>query len=448
MDFLGLIPSFGSFFWSVAAFIVALSIIVAVHEYGHYIVGRWSGIHADVFSLGFGPVLYTRTDKRGTQWQIAALPFGGYVKFAGDADAASVETADVTRLSAAERRRTMSGAPLWARAATVAAGPGFNFVFSILIFTAVMMFRGVASDPLTVDQVMPLPYQVQGLQSGDEVLAIAGRDTPALAGLDGYIETLPKEPQVDYLVRRGDETLTVQGPHPYPPLVNGVNLQSAAMDAGLQTGDVILSVDGDPIFAFDQLPAKVAAAEGNPLTLEIWRDVAGDGQTETIVLSPRRVDLPGAGGGFETRWLIGISGGLFFTPQTETPGPFTAIGQAATQTLRIAQMSISGMYNMAVGAISSCNMQGPIGIAQTSGAAASQGGLTFIWFIAVLSTAVGLLNLFPIPVLDGGHLVFHAYEAVTGRPPSEGALRILMIVGLSLLGALMLFALTNDLFCP
>ncbi len=448
MDFLGLIPSFGSFFWSVAAFIVALSIIVAVHEYGHYIVGRWSGIHADVFSLGFGPVLYTRTDKRGTQWQIAALPFGGYVKFAGDADAASVETADVTRLSAAERRRTMSGAPLWARAATVAAGPGFNFVFSILIFTAVMMFRGVASDPLTVDQVMPLPYQVQGLQSGDEVLAIAGRDTPALAGLDGYIETLPKEPQVDYLVRRGDETLTVQGPHPYPPLVNGVNLQSAAMDAGLRTGDVILSVDGDPIFAFDQLPAKVAAAEGNPLTLEIWRDVAGDGQTETIVLSPRRVDLPGAGGGFETRWLIGISGGLFFTPQTETPGPFTAIGQAATQTLRIAQMSISGMYNMAVGAISSCNMQGPIGIAQTSGAAASQGGLTFIWFIAVLSTAVGLLNLFPIPVLDGGHLVFHAYEAVTGRPPSEGALRILMIVGLSLLGALMLFALTNDLFCP
>jgi len=448
MDFLGLIPSFGSFFWSVAAFIVALSIIVAVHEYGHYIVGRWSGIHADVFSLGFGPVLYTRTDKRGTQWQIAALPFGGYVKFAGDADAASVETADVTRLSAAERRRTMSGAPLWARAATVAAGPGFNFVFSILIFTAVMMFRGVASDPLTVDQVMPLPYQVQGLQSGDEVLAIAGRDTPALAGLDGYIETLPKEPQVDYLVRRGDETLTVQGPHPYPPLVNGVNLQSAAMDAGLRTGDVILSVDGDPIFAFDQLPAKVAAAEGNPLTLEIWRDVAGDGQTETIVLSPRRVDLPGAGGGFETRWLIGISGGLFFTPQTETPGPFTAIAQAATQTLRIAQMSISGMYNMAVGAISSCNMQGPIGIAQTSGAAASQGGLTFIWFIAVLSTAVGLLNLFPIPVLDGGHLVFHAYEAVTGRPPSEGALRILMIVGLSLLGALMLFALTNDLFCP
>lgn len=448
MDFLGLIPSFGSFFWSVAAFIVALSIIVAVHEYGHYIVGRWSGIHADVFSLGFGPVLYTRTDKRGTQWQIAALPFGGYVKFAGDADAASVETADVTRLSAAERRRTMSGAPLWARAATVAAGPGFNFVFSILIFTAVMMFRGVASDPLTVDQVMPLPYQVQGLQSGDEVLAIAGRDTPALAGLDGYIETLPKEPQVDYLVRRGDETLTVQGPHPYPPLVNGVNLQSAAMDAGLRTGDVILSVDGDPIFAFDQLPAKVAAAEGNPLTLEIWRDVAGDGQTETIVLSPRRVDLPGAGGGFETRWLIGISGGLFFTPQTETPGPFTAIAQAATQTLRIAQMSISGMYNMAVGAISSCNMQGPIGIAQTSGAAASQGGLTFIWFIAVLSTAVGLLNLFPIPVLDGGHLVFHAYEAVTGRPPSEGALRILMIGGLSLLGALMLFALTNDLFCP
>ncbi|WP_102108112.1 RIP metalloprotease RseP [Oceaniglobus roseus] len=449
MDFIGLIPSFGNFFYSVAAFVVALSVIVAVHEYGHYIVGRWSGIHADVFSLGFGPVLFSRIDRRGTRWQVAALPFGGYVKFAGDADASSVAAAPVESLSAEERRRTMAGAPLWARAATVAAGPGFNFVFSILVFTVVMMFRGVASEPLTVAEVAPLPYAEQQVQAGDVLLEIDGRATPPLEDLESFIKDLPMQAEMPYTVLRDGAEMVVQGPHPYPPLVNGVTLQSAAMDAGLEVGDVITKVDGEPIFAFDQLPAKVAAAGGGSLTLEIWRPGAdGQGETREVVLSPRRMDLPRAEGGFETRWLIGISGGLFFTPQTQTPGPFAAIGSAAAQTLYIMESSISGLYHMAVGAISSCGLQGPIGIAQTSGAAASQGGLTFVWFIAVLSTAVGLLNLFPIPVLDGGHLVFHAFEAVTGRPPSDGALRVLMFIGIALLGSLMVFALTNDLFCP
>ena len=125
-----------------------------------------------------------------------------------------------------------------------------------------------------------------------------------------------------------------------------------------------------------------------------------------------------------------------------------AIKAGASQTVFIVESSLSGLYHMITGAISSCNLRGPIGIAETSGAAASQGAQSFIWFIAVLSTAVGLLNLFPIPVLDGGHLVFHAWEAVTGKPPSDGALRVLMGVGLTLLLSLMAFALTNDLFCP
>ncbi len=162
---------------------------------------------------------------------------------------------------------------------------------------------------------------------------------------------------------------------------------------------------------------------------------------------PRRVDLP-VDGGFETRWLVGLSGGLFFQPRTETPGPLAALGYGFEQTGFIIRSSLSGIYHMAAGAISSCNLSGPIGIAQTSGQAASQGGLSFIWFIAVLSTAVGLLNLFPIPILDGGHLVFHAYEAVTGRPPSDRALRVLMGIGLALILTLMAFAVTNDLFCP
>jgi regulator of sigma E protease len=162
---------------------------------------------------------------------------------------------------------------------------------------------------------------------------------------------------------------------------------------------------------------------------------------------PRRVDLPAPAGGFETRWLLGVTGGLFFTPETRTPGPVEAVTGAVGQTVFIVRSSLSGLYNMAVGAISRCNLRGPIGIAQTSGAAASAGWSDFVWFIAVLSTAVGLMNLFPIPVLDGGHLVFHAWEAVSGRPPGPRVLNVLMAAGLAMLGTLMLFAVYNDFTC-
>ena len=178
--------------------------------------------------------------------------------------------------------------------------------------------------------------------------------------------------------------------------------------------------------------------------LSVWRD----GATVEITLTPRRVDLPLPEGGFETRWLIGLSGGLFFEPDTRTPGPFEALQRGVEQTVHVAGTSLSALWHMVTGAISACNLRGPIGIAETSGAAASQGLASFIWFVAVLSTAVGLLNLFPVPVLDGGHLVFQAWEAVTGRPPGDRALRILMGIGLTLLLGLMAFALTNDLFCP
>ncbi len=450
MDITALIPTFGSAIYTVAAFVVALSVIVAIHEYGHYIVGRWSGIHADVFSLGFGPVLFRRTDKRGTQWQVALLPLGGYVKFAGDADAASVtRSADTPGLDAEARRRTMHGAPLWARAATVAAGPLFNFVLSIVVFAGILLVRGVANDPLVIDEVRPLPVAEQGLQPGDRLLAVDGRETPELDGLAAFIDTLPVAPVLDYTVARGDETREVRGAYPEPPLVGGVTAQSAAMAAGIRTGDVITAIDGQDVFAFAQLRDIVGNSDGRPLDLELWRpDGAGDGEILSMTLMPKRMDLPRPEGGFETRWLIGITGGLYFTPETVTPGPFAALGYGVEQTGFIIRSSLSGLYNMAVGAISSCNLRGPIGIAQTSGAAASQGVASFVWFIAVLSTAVGLLNLFPIPVLDGGHLVFHAYEALRGKPPGEWAMNVLMAMGLALLGTLMLFALFNDIFCP
>ena len=443
MDLVGLIPSFGGLIWTIGAFIIALSIIVAIHEYGHYIVGRWSGIHAEVFSIGFGPVLASRTDKRGTQWQIAALPFGGFVRFKGDANAASVGSEDVSELTEAERRTTMTGAPLWARSATVFAGPAFNFILSFLVFGAVLMLRGVASDPLTIEELRPLPGEY-GLEAGDQIIAIAGQSTPELEDFDDYLDGLPVEPVLDYRVLRDGSELTVPGPYPYPSHATAITHDSAAQDAGIAPGDVIRAVDGAPVFAFSELREIVGNSDGAPLALSIWRD----GEAVDLTLQPRRVDLPLPEGGFETRWLIGISGGLFFEPQSQSPSLVEAAQYGVEQTIFIIRSSLSGLYHMAVGAISTCNISGPIGIAETSGAAASQGWISFVWFIAVLSAAVGLLNLFPIPVLDGGHLVFHAWEALTGHPPSERALNALMTVGLGLMAMLMVFAVTNDIFCP
>ncbi|MFN3846169.1 MAG: RIP metalloprotease RseP [Paracoccaceae bacterium] len=445
MDLIGLVPSFGSLLLTVIAFVLALSIIVAVHEYGHYIVGRWTGIHAEVFSLGFGPILYSRVDSRGTRWQVAALPFGGYVKFLGDSNAASGKDGEaITALSADERRHTMHGAPLWARSLTVAAGPAFNFVMAIVIFTGMLFWTGVANTDTVVGDVQTIPFDGPVVQSGDRIIELAGKPTPDLTTLFEVADSLPPSPTAAYIVERSGQQVAFEGPFPFPPVAGGVQPQTAAYDAGLLQGDVILAVDGVPISAFSELRSIVGASDGRSLRLTVWR--AGD--TFDTTLTPRRMDLPRAEGGFETRWLIGLTGGLGFEPVMRTPGPLEAIGIAGRQTWMIATTSLSGLYHMVTGAISSCNLRGPIGIAESSGAAASQGVESFVWFIAMLSVAVGLMNLFPVPVLDGGHLVFHAYEAVTGKPPSDRALRVMMTVGLALLLSLMVFALTNDLFCP
>lgn len=449
MDISAFFSAFGGTAWTVFFFVVALSVIVAIHEYGHYIVGRWSGIQADVFSIGFGPVLWSRMDKRGTRWQVAALPFGGYVKFAGDANAASGKDEEVMAEvgdDPAALRRTMHGAPLWARAATVAAGPVFNFALSILVFALVGYSNGVIRDPLTVGELRPLPAEVQELQSGDVVLAIEGASVPSIydAAYGEFMNDLPQKPLLEYRVERDGAERTVLGPYLRPPLVSGVSPQSAAVAADLERGDVITAVDGDPIFAFGQIKEAVEGSDGRSLNLTVWRD----GNLSEKVLTPKRVDEPQPEGGFATQWRIGIASGNAFDPATEAPGVGAAITGGVVQTWQIISGSISGLGYMITGSISTCNLSGPIGIAQVSGTMASQGLESFIWFIAVLSTAVGLLNLFPIPALDGGHLVFYAYEAVTGKPPSDGALRVLMAVGLALVLSLMVFALGNDLFCP
>lgn len=444
MEFPALLLSLGSLVYTVATFIVALSIIIFVHEFGHYIVGRWSGIRSEVFSIGFGPVVWSRIDKRGTRWQIAALPFGGYVKFLGDANASSAgaDEATMAHLSEEEKRHTMHGAPLWARAATVFAGPAFNFILSIIVFGGMLFVTGIATDQPTIATLKPLPVETQ-LQPGDRIVSVDGKPTPDYEALGKVADELPAADQLSYVVERDGREATVTGPTLIPALVQSVLPASAAGDAGLAVGDVIVKANGKPIPRFDDLRNEVKASAGAPVVLTVWRD----GKVFDTTLTPRQRPVTGEDGGLETGYQLGISGSFMFEPATRMPGPVEALQSGARMTWGVIDSTFSAISSMVAGKISTCNINGPIGMAKATGNAASAGLTSFIWMIAALSTAIGLLNLFPIPVLDGGHLVFHAYEWARGKPPSDRVMNVALAVGLTLVLALMFFGLSNDLFC-
>lgn len=438
-----IVAALGGTAWTVVFFVIALSVIVFVHEYGHYIVGRWSGIHSEVFSVGFGPVLFSRTDRRGTRWQVAAIPFGGYVKFLGDADAASVQKADVTGLSVEERRHTMAGAPLWARAATVAAGPVFNFILTFFLLVGLALAVGIPREEPTVGALRAFPFEGASLQQGDVILAVEGQATPDWESFGAVTDTLKGKVVLAYTVRRGSDELVVNGPHPQAPVIGEVQIRSAAMDAGLQEGDIILKAGGKDVRYFDELPEIVGASKGQPVALTVWRD----GESFDLSLAPRIRTVDDGKGGFTERYLLGLYSGMFFEPAVRSVGPWEAVSNAGGSMWLMTTTTFSGLWHMIQGAISSCNLSGAIGMAETAGDAARNGVESFIGMLAILSFGVGLLNLFPIPVLDGGHLVFHAWEAVTGRAPSDRALRVLMTIGLSVVLTIMAFGLSRDLLC-
>jgi regulator of sigma E protease len=443
LDFAGLVSDLGGTAWTVAAFLVAIIVIVTVHEFGHYIVGRICGIHAEVFSLGFGTPLISRIDRHGTRWQIAALPLGGYVRFLGDADGASRPNDDLLHgLTEAEKRHTMHGAPLWARSATVVAGPLANFILAFVIFLGIILWKGVSVDVPLIGTIKDVPFEGQGLLVGDLITGVEGQPSPDIAAFYTLADAVSGKARVTYQVTRNGQAMVIEGPNPLPPVADSVQPQSAALDAGIQPGDVIIRAAGQDIASFNQLPKLVEAAAGHPIALTLWRA----GKTIDVELSPRRRDLPTADGGFETRWLIGVSGGVLFEPVARNPGLLEAASLAWGEGWYMAKMNLKGLGYIIAGKISSCNVSSPIGMAKAVGAAAQSGLETFLGMLALVSLSIGLLNLFPIPVLDGGHLVFHVWEATTGHPPTERALKVLMSFGLTLLAALMLFALSNDLF--
>ena len=446
MEYTLFFPQFSNLVITILAFVICLSIIVFVHEFGHYFVGKLSGIHAEVFSIGFGPVLISRYDRRGTKWQIAAFPLGGYVKFLGDKNSASGQD---TKINFDDDhvflRRSMHGAPLWARFITVAAGPIFNFAFSGLIFFLIFINQGTTTFPITVEKLFDAPYK-QKFEEGDIILSMNGMSVETdLNEFVTFVGDSFSDEFLTYVVERNGRLVTLNNVIQNPPRISQVLPKSSAIIAGLKKGDYILSINSEKISNFNQIKNEVENSKGDILMIEYWRK----GLVYETELKPLIVDVPLDQGGFERIYRIGIVSDYFpFQPATSKETVYWAFGSSIESIYLIMEGSIKGLYHILFGNISSCNLSGPISIAETSGQMVKQGSLNYFWFIAVLSTAIGMINLFPIPVLDGGHLLFFTVEAVLGKKPNQNIVNTFMTLGFVLLISLMLFSLFNDFLCP
>ena len=314
-----------------------------------------------------------------------------------------------------------------------------------LLFAAISI-TACTGEEMIVGALKPVPGVENGLEIGDEILSVEGSAVPKRedrAAWQTFEDSLPDHTLLTYVVDRNGQEQVVRGPHFRPAFVSLVTPRGAADDVGMAPGDFITQVDGAPIASFDALREAVVASEGRPLLLDVLRD----GEELQFALAARRTDLPTSGGGFETRWLVGLQGGLMFDIATEPMSPWSALSLGATSVWSTIEGTFSGISHMITGQISTCNISGPIGIAETSGSLAGQSLMDYIGLIAALSTAIGLINLFPVPILDGGHLMFFAYEAVTGRQPNQKVMQALMALGVVMVLSLMVFSIGNDLFC-
>ncbi len=441
-DFLSYIPLFGGALTFIFPFIIVLSIVIFIHEYGHYLVGRLCGIHAEAFSMGFGPVLISWVDKRGTSWKISVLPLGGFVKFLGDADATSgsVDREKIEAMPLDLRAKTFEAATLWRRALTVMAGPAANFVLSIVVFGMIALGSGRPSSDLVVGDVQSGPNNQIKLMIGDKITSFNGSPIMAWRDFEKFKERDAASAPV-YGVLRNGVALEVVGPFPWLPIVSTVNPVTPAAKAGVKKGDLVLALDGEEIASFFDLQNIVQTMSSREVQMRVLRD----GKVLGLDVTPRMMPYEKRDGTFGERMMIGVGAGLAVSPTYDSVGVLDAINVGLGSVWHMAKTFVRTISQLITGGLSVKNLQGPVGIAVASGDSATQGVTEFIFMIAFISTAIGLMNLLPIPVLDGGHLVIFAYQAIFKRSPHDRVMQVIMGVGLSLLLTLMLFATFNDI---
>jgi regulator of sigma E protease len=355
------------------AFLFVITLVVFFHELGHFLVARFFRVKVDVFSVGFGREIVGFTDKRGTRWKISWLPIGGYVKFAGDADASSRPDAEAAaKMTAAQREGALVFKPVGQRAAVAAAGPFANFILAIVLLTGLFLY------------------------SGHSVVA---------------------------------------------PIIGQVTKDSPASAAGLKPGDRVTKIDNTAIDDFQQLPEIISVSGGQPLAIGIHRGA----QDMTIWVTPRTMKTRDVLGNDTSQMVIGISPGRHPAVTHRQYGPVGAFAAACSETWSIIKNTILGISQMIAGHASADQLRGPAGIMQMTRQVAVFGFLPLLNLVAILSVSIGLANLFPIPLLDGGHLLYYGVEAVLGRPLGERAQDVGFRLGLVLVLGLMLLTTWNDL---
>ncbi|MEM7545335.1 MAG: RIP metalloprotease RseP [Pseudomonadota bacterium] len=440
MSYIASIPYVG---W-VLPFLLVLGVVVFIHEYGHYIVGRWVGIRAEVFSIGFGPELFHWVDKRGMRWRVGALPLGGYVKFAGDMNAASAgaDQDAIDAMSEEERAGAFHTAAVWRRALTVLAGPVANFLLSIVVFAFFAMLAGRELNEPVIGSITADAGPELGLMAGDRVIAVDGNLIESFSDLRAELAAVDGRP-VTALVDRGGSEQEVEILYLRPARIDEVIPGGAAADAGLERGDIIVAVNGEATPNFEKLREKIFGSDGGALDLSVVRD----GATIALTMTPQMVAMEGPDGETEQRPMIGVRNASFggVEPLIEAANPLDALEYGVSRTVTIITATLNYLYEIIVGKADSSALGGPIQIAKVSGQAAEQGTESLWLMIALISTSIGLINLFPVPVLDGGHLVFYALEALRGRPVGVRWQEYGNMLGLSMILLLMVFATYNDI---
>ncbi len=445
----------GSILWSIGAFIVGLGILITVHEFGHFWVARRCGVWVERFSIGFGPALWRKTDKRGTEYVIAVIPLGGYVKMLDER--AGEVPAD--RLEQAYTRKTVGQ-----RAAIIAAGPVANFIFAVFAYWLVFMHGVPGIKPVTGEITNNSVAQQAQIQPGMELKAIDGIETPdwdavrmALIGKIGDSEatvTLSPFGQSTEVVRHLDlrqwafdpekqDPVTSLGIIPKGPVIETtlaqVQKNSPAAMAGLQAGDRIVKVDGKVIENWQSFVVDVRDNPGKPLSVQVERS----GEVRELTLTPA---VKSAGQGKEG--FAGVIPRVQPLPDQykvlRQYGPVVAIGEASVKTWQLVKLTASMLEKLVTGDIKLNNLSGPISIAQGAGASAEYGMIYYLMFLALISVNLGIFNLVPLPVLDGGHLLFLLVEKIKGGPVSERVQDFSYRIGSVALVLLMGLALFND----
>ncbi len=448
----------------VLPFLVVLTVLVFVHEMGHYLVARWNGVRVEVFSIGFGPEIRGWNDAAGTRWKICWIPFGGYVKFFGDSDGASRPDGDTLReLSDDERAVSFHHKRLGQRAAVVAAGPMANFAYAIIVLAAMYMAFGQRVTPAEIGRVVDQGAgQAAGFEEGDVVLAIDGSSIHRFEQFEQAVFLNPGR-QLNFRIRRLDQERTLTATprliekadrqgimHKFgdlglwpasPAIVGKVYEDSPAAEAGFLPGDRILAIDGQVLDNFERLQDIVAASKGRRLTVTLLRD----GAEKRLYVAARRAGAdkqPTQSSAGPERWLIGI---LRAQRAPVRLGPADAVMEATATCYEMLVQTLAYVGQMISGSRGTEDLGGPIRIAHASGQAAQVGVEQLIMLSILLSLNLGMINLFPIPILDGGHLLFYGFEAVLRRPLTERTQEFAFRIGLALVLTLTVFATWNDL---